>query len=225
MSTGRQFISEVRSLNKLFSGDNNITDRVIYGVLRKSSSLLIKRETNLRKLWNSPNIFTPIECLEMVQVPLSECAEYKNPFTVSRSKEKIPQIAEGIFGLLVQSVFSPGRRKYDYASLDRFVNFLSLGIKNVRKYFWIYNDYLYVSDENVEFIDLIAYFDEDFNPATLSACGKSQDTSCINPLDKEFPIPSYLEKQLIDLVSETLNKTYFRHLADPQTNAKDEQKS
>lgn len=225
MSTGRQLISEVRSLNKLISGDNSITDRVIYGVLRKSGSLLIKRETNLRKLWNSPNIFTPVECIEMIPVPLSECTEYKHPCTIARSKEKIPQIAEGIFGLLIQSVFSPGRRKYDYASIDRFINFMSLGLKNTKKYFWIYNDYLYVSDENVEFIDLIAYFDEDFNPATLSACGKSQDTSCINPLDKEFPIPSYLEKQLIDLVCDTLNKTYFRHIEDQQTNSKDELRS
>lgn len=225
MSTGRQLVSEVRSLNKLLSGDTNITDRVIYGILRKAGTLLIKRETNLRRLWNSPNIFTPIECLEMVQVPLSECCEYKNPCMVARSKIKIPQISEGIFGLLVQSVFSPGRKKFDYASLDRFVNILSLGV-NTKKYFWIYNDYLYISDSNIEFVDVLAYFDDDFNPADYSTCKRNaEDLSCVNPLDREFPIPSYLEKQLIDLANETLNKTYFRTIPDAQTNARDEQKS
>jgi hypothetical protein len=225
MSTGRNLVSEVRSLNKLISSDNNITDRLIFGILKKSATLLIKRETNLRRLWNSPNIFTPIECLEMMPVPLSECCEYKHPCMVARSKMKIPQISEGIFGLLIQSVFSPGRKKFDYASIERFINILNMKLKNTKKYFWVYNDYLYVSDENIEFVDVLAYFDEDFNPAIYSSCYKGEDFTCVNPLDKEFQIPSYLEKQLIDLVNDTLNKTYFRHLVDPQTNAKDEEKS
>lgn len=225
MSTGRNFVSEVRSLNKLINSDNNITDRVIYGILRKAGTLLIKRETNLRRLWNSPNIFTPIQCLEMIPVSLSECCEYKHPCIVARSKKKIPQISEGIFGLLIQSVFSPGRKKFDYASLDRFVNILNMKLKNTKKYFWVYDEYLWVSDGEIAYVDVIGYFDDDFNVAEFSACFKGEDQSCVNPLDKEFPIPSYLEKQLIDLANETLNKTYFRHIIDSQTNAKDEEKS
>lgn len=223
--TGRDLVSRVRSSNKLISGDNNITDRVIFNMLKASSRTLIKRETNLRRLWNSPNIFTPIECLEMKSVPLSECCEYKNPCMVSRSKEKIPQISEGIFGLLVQSVFSPGKKKFDYSSPDRFVNILKLGLKNTTHYFWMYNDYLYVSDPNIEYLDVLAYFDDDFNPADYSSCKKDNDTSCVNPLDKEFSIPSYLEEVLLQLVDKKLMDTYFRHLVDPQTNAKDEEKS
>jgi hypothetical protein len=163
--------------------------------------------------------------MEMTPVPLSECCEYKHPCMVARSKKKIPKISEGIFGLLVQSVFSPGRRKFDYATLDRFINILNLKLKNTKKYFWIYDDYLYISDENVEYLDITAYFDEDINPRDYSTCIQSSDESCINPLDKEFAIPSYLEKQLKDLVNETLNKTYFRHVVDPQTNNKDEEQS
>lgn len=225
MSTGRNLVSEVRSLNKLINSDNNITDRVIYGVLKKSATLLIKRETNLRRLWNSPNIFTFIECLEMMPVPLSECCEYKHPCMVARSVKKIPQISEGIFGLLVQSVFSIGRKKFDYASLDRFINILNMNLRNTKKYYWIQNDYIYVSDENIEYISVSAYFDDDFDISLYSACYKGPDLSCVSPLDKEFQIPAYLEKQLIDLVNDTLNKTYFRHIVDPQTNFKDEERS
>lgn len=224
MSTGRDLVSRVRSLNKLINSDNRVTDRVIYKELKANASLLIKRETNLRRLWNSPNIFTSIQCLAMEPVPLSECCDYKHPCTVSRSKKKIPQISEGIFGLLVQSVFTPGRRKFNEVTLDRFVNILSLKLKDTKKYFWVYDDRIYTSDENIENLDVIAYFDDDFNPDDYSECKKenSEDTNCLNPIDKEFKIPSYLEKQLIDLVNETLNNTFFRHLQDPQVNAKDE---
>src|SRR5688572_16412162 len=165
MSTGRNLVSEVRSLNKLISSDNNITDRVLFGVLKKAATLLIKRETNLRRLWNSPNIFTPIKCLEMMPVPLAECCEYKNPCMVARSKKKIPQISEGIFGLLVQSVLSPGRQKFDYATVERFVNILNMKLKNTKKYWWVYDDYLWVSNSDIAYVDLIGYFDDDFDPA------------------------------------------------------------
>lgn len=225
MSTGRDLVSRVRSLNKLINSDNNITDRVIYKELKSTATLLIKRETNLRRLWNSPNLFTSISCLEMEQVPLSECCDYKSPCMVARSKKKIPQISEGIFGLLIQSVFSPGRRKFDYASLDRFVNILRMNLRDTKKYFWVYDDRIYISDSDIENIDIFAYFDDDFNVNDYSACKKTDDTSCVNPLDKEFAIPSYLEKQVVDLVNETLNKTYFRHIVDPDVNNKDEEKS
>lgn len=224
MNTGRSLISAIRSLNKLINSDNNITDRVIYSLLRRTATLLIKRETNLRRLWNSPNIFTPVGCIKMIPVPLSECCEYRHPCIVARSEKKIPKISEGIFGLLVQSVFSPGRKKFDYANLDRFVNILKMNIKNTKKYFWFFNDYLYVSDGDIEYVDILAYFDEDFDTSELSSCSKDEPQTCINPLDKEFPIPSYLEKQLIDLVNETINNTYFKHMIDSQVNAKDEGK-
>ena len=100
-----------------------------------------------------------------------------------------------------------------------------MGLRDTKKYYWIYDDRIWISDENIENLDILAYFDDDFNPSDYSACGKSEDTSCINPLDKEFSLPSYLEKQVIDLVNETLNKTYFRHIIDPSVNAKDEERS
>lgn len=225
MATGRELVSEVRSLNKLINSDNNITDRLIYNILKDSATLLIKRETNLRRLWNSPIIFTTIPCLEMIPVPLSECCDYKNPCMVSRSVKKIPNISEGIFGLLIQSVFSPGRKKFDYSTIDRFINILGLKLKNTKKYFWIYNEYLYVSDPDIEYVDITAYFDKDINPADYAACQSVEDLSCVNPLDMQFKVPSYLEKNLRDLVNDELNKTYFRHIVDPQTNAKDEEQS
>ena len=42
-------------------------------------------------------------------------------------------------------------------------------------------------------------------------CGSTvtNEEYCKNPLDKEFPIPGYLEKQTLDLVSQKLLQTYF----------------
>ena len=66
MATLREVVSNIRSNNKLISADNSINDRVIARYARTAASLLIKRETNLRRLWATDTIFTTIGCLPMM---------------------------------------------------------------------------------------------------------------------------------------------------------------
>jgi len=72
MSTFRKLVSDVRSMHKLLSTDNLITDRAVMSEIKNNAFLLIKRETNLRKLWATDTVFTTIPCLEMVEVPISD---------------------------------------------------------------------------------------------------------------------------------------------------------
>ena len=37
---------------------------------------------------------------------------------------------------------------------------------------------------------------------------------CMNPLDKEFPLPGYLEQQVLQLTSQKLLSTYFNLKTD-----------
>jgi hypothetical protein len=76
MSTLRSLVSDVRSTHKLLSTDSFITDRAISSEIRNNTLLLVKRETNLRKLWATDSIFTTISCMEMIEVPISECCNY-----------------------------------------------------------------------------------------------------------------------------------------------------
>ena len=83
MSTLRKLVSDVRGMHKLLSSDNLITDRVIASEIRNNTLLLVKRETNLRKLWATNTLFTTIPCLEMVEVPISEFCEYVAECTIA----------------------------------------------------------------------------------------------------------------------------------------------
>ena len=95
MATLRKLVSDVRSMHKLLSTDNLITDRAVASEIRNNALLLVKRETNLRRLWATDTLFTTLSCLEMVEVPISECCDYADPCTVSRSVNRLPRIAEG----------------------------------------------------------------------------------------------------------------------------------
>jgi hypothetical protein len=219
MSTGRKLVSDVRGMHKLLSTDALITDRVILSELRNVSSLLIKRETNLRKLWATDTLFTTIPCLEMIEVPISECCNFVDDCTIARTKFKIPQLAEGNYQYVIQGVYSinalSGKgKKLKEITVNRYINLLKLPIIKKEEYFWISNDYLYVTNPLVQSVRLVAYFEQDVSNDIMypdCGCGSTvtNEEYCKNPLDKEFPIPGYLEKQTLDLVSQKLLQTYF----------------
>jgi hypothetical protein len=86
--------------------------------VRNNSLLLIKRETNLRKLWSTDTLFTTIPCLEMCEVSISECCDYSDPCTIARSKHKIPRISEGNYQYVIQGVYSINALSQNLFQLD-----------------------------------------------------------------------------------------------------------
>jgi len=219
MATLRKLISDVRSMHKILSTDSLITDRAIASEIRNNSLLLIKRETNLRKLWATDTVFTTIPCLEMVEVPISECCEYVDECTIARTKFKIPGIAEGNYQYVIQGVYSINAlggkgKKLKEITVNRYLNLLKLPIIKKEEYYWITNEYLYVNNPMIKSIRFVALFEKDVpNEIMYPECGCGTNVTdeewCKNPLDKEFALPGYLEKDVLELTSKKLLQTYF----------------
>lgn len=225
MSTYRKLVSDARSMHKLLSTDNLITDRAVMSEIKNNAFLLIKRETNLRKLWATDTVFTTIPCLEMVEVPISECCDYVDPCTVARTKFKLPRITEGNYQYVIQGVYSINAmsgqgKKLKEITINRYVNLLKLPIIKKEEYYWISNGYLYVNNPLLKAIRLVALFEEDVpNEIMYPECGcgtpsYTPEQLCVNPLDKESPVPGYLEKQVLELTSQKLLSTYFKLKTD-----------
>lgn len=225
MATFRKLVSDVRSMHKLLSTDSLITDRAIMSEIKNNAFLLIKRETNLRKLWATDTVFTTIPCLEMVEVPISECCEYSDPCSVARTKLKLPRITEGNYQYVIQGVYSINAmsgqgKKLKEITINRYINLLKLPIIKNEEYYWISNGYLYVNNPLLKAIRLVALFEEDVPNSIMypeCGCGSPEYTEeelCKNPLDKESPVPGYLEKQVLELTSQKLLSTYFRLKTD-----------
>ena len=220
MAILRKYVSDIRAMHKLLSTDSLITDRAIAAEIRNESLLLIKRETNLRKLWATDTLFTTIPCLEMIEVPISECCDYVDPCSIARTKYKLPRISEGNYQYVIQGVYSinalSGKgKKLKEISVNRYMNLLNLPIIKKEDYFWISNDYLYVTNPLLQAVRFVAFFEEDIpNEIMFPDCGcgnieYTEDDYCKNPLDKELPLPGYLIKQVLDLTSQKLLQTYF----------------
>ena len=225
MATLRKLVSDVRSVHKILSTDSLITDRAIASEIRNNALMLIKRETNLRKLWATDTLFTTIPCLEMIEVPISECCNYVDDCTVARTKLKLPRISEGNYQYVIQGVYSINAlggqgKKLKEITVNRYINLLKLPIIKKEEYFWISNGYLYVNNPLLKSIRFVALFEEDVENEIMypeCGCGTPEytiDEICKNPLDKEFPLPGYLEQQVLELTSKKLLSTYFNLKTD-----------
>jgi hypothetical protein len=225
MATLRKLVSDVRSVHKILSTDSLITDRAIASEIRNNALMLIKRETNLRKLWATDTLFTTIPCLEMIEVPISECCNYVDECSVARTKLKLPRISEGNYQYVIQGVYSINAlggtgKKLKEITVNRYINLLKLPIIKNEEYYWISNGYLYVNNPLLKSIRFVALFEEDVENEIMypeCGCGTPEYTTeelCKNPLDKEFPLPGYLEQQTLQLTSQKLLSTYFNLKTD-----------
>ena len=86
---------------------------------------------------------------------------------------------------------------------------------------WIQNNYLYVTDENVEAVNFAAYFPDGdtitIDPNCVCNPNLAKDSLCVNPLDQDWKIPSYLEENAVAMVHDKISKTYFRHSFEDQS--------
>jgi len=233
MSTLRDIVSTVRSSHKLLSADGLLNDRSIAAEIKAATLLLIKRETNLRRLWATDTLFTTIPCLELIEVPISECCDFQDDCTIARTKYKLPKIAEGIYQYVIQGVYtinalSGKGRKLDEITINRYTNLLKLPLVKNKDYYFISNDYLYVTNPNIKAIRISAFFEEDVPNEIMFPdcdCGTSysDDDFCKNPLDRKFGLPGYLNRQVLDLTSQRLLSTYFNIKTDISSNGIDGQ--
>jgi hypothetical protein len=232
MATVRKLVSDVRAMHKLLSTDALITDRAIASELKNNTILLVKRETNLRRLWSTDTLFTTIPCLELEQVSITECCDFVDDCTIARTKLKLPRISEGNYQYLIQGVWSINAmggmgKKFKDISINRYLNLLKLPIIKNESYYWIVNDYLYLTDPLVQKVRIAALFEEDIpNEVRYSGeCGAqvTDEEWCMNPLDRESFCPGYLEKQVLELTSQKLLSTYFRLKDDLTENGIDGQ--
>jgi len=224
MSTLRKLVSDIRGMQKLLSTDSLITDRVIASEIRNDALLLIKRETNLRKLWATDTLFTTLPCLEMIEVPISDCCDYVDPCTIARSRFKLPRIAEGNYQYIIQGVYSINAmsgqgKKLKEITINRYVNLLKLPIIKNESYYWIMEGYLYISNPLLKAIRISALFEDDVPNDLLypeCCCGENIVTEdyCMNPLDKPYGLPGYLQTQVLELTTKKLMSTYFATKTD-----------
>lgn len=229
--TYRQIVSQIRGSLKLLSSDILLSDRLVLQEVRNATNLIVLQQLDKRKLLTSPNIFTPILCLELRQAPITECCEYSSERKIAKSIKKLPKIGEGTWGLAIQLVTGiDNMKRFKETTPTRYANLLKMNLTNTSDvYYWILNDHIYISNPDTEALNLFAFFTEDIPndilyPGKDCPCidGPNNDDLCKNPLDKPFWGPINRLKDIEDIVIQRLSTTFLRLKEDSQSNNRED---
>ena len=204
MTTIAEAISRIRTSIKAVKEDSFLTDRTIYFSISKYAKTLIKREDNQFKLMKMSQIFKVLPYVELINVDKVEagCIGVYSECFFKRSKDKLPNILDGMFGPIIRTVSSidgsiemfrtePGT----WSSITKSTTFKY----NKRFYFWIIDGYIYCPNVDWEAIKIEAIFEND-----IENC-KTND--CLLIQDKAFNIPEYLFSEVEQLVIKDLTMT------------------
>ena len=205
MTTIGEAISRVRNTLKAVKEDAFLTDRTIYFSLMKYAQTLIKREDNQYRLMKISSIFSVLPYVELIDVDKVEaqCVGVYSECYIKRSKEKLPNILNGIFGPIIRTVSSidgsiemfrtdPGT----WVSMTKTTTFKY----NKRPYFWYLNGYLYCPNIDWDAIKVEAIFEGD---KASFLCPDSK-VECEIRQDQPFSLPEYLFSEVEQFVLKEL---------------------
>jgi len=204
MTTIGEAISRIRTSIKAVKEDSFLTDRTIYFSISKYAKTLIKREDNQFKLMKMSQIFKVLPYVELIDVDKVEagCIGVYSGCFFKRSKDKLPNILDGMFGPIIRTVSSidgsiemfrtePGT----WSSITKSTTFKY----NKRFYFWIIDGYMYCPNIDWDAIKIEAIFENDIENCKTSDCLLIQDQA--------FNIPEYLFSEVEQLVIKDLTMT------------------
>jgi hypothetical protein len=201
MTTIGEVISRVRNTLKAVKEDAFLTDRTIYSSLLKYSKTLAKREDDKYRLMKISSIFQVLPYIELIDVDKVEagCIGVYSGCYFKRSKEKLPNILDGMFGPIIRTVSSidgtiemfrtePGT----WVSMTKTTTFKY----NKNKYFWYLNGYLYAPNVDWEAIRMEAIFE-----GQVDTCNTDD---CLVKQDQPFALPEYLFSEVEQFVIKEL---------------------
>ena len=200
MTTIGEAISRVRNVLKAVKEDPFLTDRTIYFAIQKYAKTLIKREDNQFRLMKMSQIFQVLPYIELIDVDKVEagCVGVYSECYFKRSKDKLPNILDGMFGPIIRTTSSidgsiemfrtePGT----WVSITKSTTFKY----NTRKYFWYLNGYLYCPNIDWEAVRMEAIFEN-----KVEIC----EEDCMTRQNESYNIPEYLFSEVEQMVIKEL---------------------
>lgn len=221
----REIVSKVRTSINALSTDIFVSDRYILSILQDINIKLVTQQLQTRAYWTSPNLFTSLDCLDMEQVPLYTCCDTTTECTIAKSKKKLPEIVDTMYGLVISGVWSIDS-KNEFKELEsprRLENLLKIyPNKNHNRYYFVQNGYLYITNPLIERVKFTAMFKSFFDKEEYS-CENTTSGCKENPLDQEFKTLPKIVSDVTRLTTEEIINTKYR--IPPEITSDDREKT
>lgn len=210
--TLREIISQVKNTNKFVNADSKITNKYIYSLLKKHRDYLIKQLDGKFELIRLRYLFQTLNCVELIPTPtINECCGVKSPWTIYRTKEKLPIMVNSTMGPLFRRVSNiDGTEELtEITPFEWNRKIEDTNFKYNKYHYYFFNDgYLYFPNIEWKKIKIEGYFDDDVEDINCECF--NEEKSCKSMLDTEFRIPEYILTLCIDNVNKELFNYYQR---------------
>jgi hypothetical protein len=207
-------------MNKELNADSRITDRFIYNEALSVKNTLLKQEEGKNRLFKMNSLFKTLIKVPLIEVDSVEACGIQSDCAFKRTKDKFPKIIETAGGFLIRSVTSlDGSQSVTYVTENSLTRKLSINDRHAKneQLFFIRHGYIYLYNINWDYIKVEAVFEDPDEIDNLNLCDP-KEVICRPAYEKEFSIPSYLDKPLKDLLNESLFRYYHRLKEDTQIN-------
>lgn len=183
--TLRQACSDVLTSLKGYDLDTTLSFRYIKNILINKASLLFKQDSKLREFTLSSNLWVPIDCFELCEVPMSECLFY-GCNSIMKSTRKIPDVVQTSFGYALKVMNLDLSGEFLPTTPQAYKDIKARQFKSKLGYYWVVDNYLFLPDTSIDTVYLLGMFLEG---ASIED-GKIVD--CYKVLDSQIPFPDYI---------------------------------
>jgi|GEM_PF-3571659 len=202
------------------SDDFRLSEPYVYNILIGNRAKLARQRYTDKQ--DISSMYQYIECIEMIEAPLSECPCIPNNDCVTlKSKYPLPRYISGLDRILLNSVVNlHGNIKYDKTTFEQ--KKYNSGKKYSSSYtdYYIKNQYLYLTTLKGACVITLSglFFDPIEAKKFPSLCsGQCKDCDCIDYNEMEFPIDGDLIGTLIEMTINEL-KVFLQTKNDKKNN-------
>ena len=227
ITTIGEVIFEAKTLLRELSDDSRITNRLVYSFLKDNRNLLIKREQDKGKLYNSSAIQT-IPLIPMENVDIADSCAVELGYLISKSKYRIPNPLDLSDGSRAIKLFAIDRgSRVEFTTIDKITSNIDRKYKYPGIVTFLENGYLYANKADLSGLKGYGIWS---NPEEIQDLNKCISTDCFGKditcygkmLEKEFNIPSYLKNACIIKTADDILKRFGAAPLDRLNNAKDD---
>lgn len=211
--TVREVISEIKKSVKEQTADSRLTNKYIYGIIKKHTAYFIRQMSDALRIIRINSLYQPMKCVEMEEAPtIDDCCGLRGKCTIYRSKDKIPDLYEDSYGAIIKSVKTIDHSKqYTVITPDQWLNkksnpWLSTD-KNI--YFFWYNGRIYTPNVTYKKIEVLGLFQDDISDLTIcDTCTDHPEEECHRFMDKRFILTKDMWRVVSQMVIEEIAKVY-----------------
>lgn len=195
MNTNGEIISKIRNANKFISKDDKLSDRWVLASAYDIVKRLMKQGNNLVKAYKSDEIFQYLPCIKMTCVDISECTSISSGVKVAKSVNKLPEIETGLNGFLIQRVVTIDGTDISKTTAREYSSISNMKYAANKLYYWIQNGYLYISNPEIELVNMSAYFKDYL---------ETEEDGCPDPYGRKFLCPEWLIDETLQILNKEL---------------------